>query len=210
MQLMELAILNGTYRDANIKSRKEPGAELQLFCLPSCFLLVPQHKTSWSNNKIAFTVWQRAPFFFNASVKQCPAQFYFMPTYQVWVCKFTFLLCVEVVQEMYYPVNYPVKTLNLLRYYLNLLRYYIMQETKSWKFFFKKSHFKCLNEVALLLKSFLSPCLHVCTHVVFWVFLLLLVCFCYWSSYVSSQRSVCENCFQLMFSFPTMGCGIIL
>lgn len=109
-------------------------------------------------------------FFFNASVKQCPAQFYFMPTYQVWVCKFTFLLCVEVVQEMYYPVNYPVKTLNLLRYYLNLLRYYIMQETKSWKFFFKKSHFKCLNEVALLLKSFLSPCLHVCTHVVFWVF----------------------------------------
>lgn len=29
MQLMELAILNGTYRDANIKSRKnEPGAGL--------------------------------------------------------------------------------------------------------------------------------------------------------------------------------------
>jgi hypothetical protein len=31
MQLMELAILNGTYRDANIKSRKnEPRAGLQL------------------------------------------------------------------------------------------------------------------------------------------------------------------------------------
>lgn len=52
MQLMELAILNGTYRDANIKSRKDEAeagvSAVSTLCLQPFLLVAARHTSSES------------------------------------------------------------------------------------------------------------------------------------------------------------------
>lgn len=102
MQLMELAILNGTYRDANIKSRKnEPGKGC------TCLSTSP---FPWSNDNIYNTT--KSPIFFlNASVNDGLLNFIL---YQH--IRFGIYSSGEGVQKVSCCVNYPVKTLNLLYY----------------------------------------------------------------------------------------------